>query len=115
MSLFLQIVSVSTAIAEVRNLAVRCADESVPLIEAFHRILSQDVRADGDIPGFTRSVVDGFAVRSADTTGSSETLPSMLTLQGRVAMGKSIHHLVKTGECIYVPTGGILLIGRAHV
>jgi len=108
MSLFLQIVSVSTAIEEVRNLAVRCGEESVPLIEAFHRIVAQEVRADGDIPGFTRSVVDGFAVRSADTTGSSDTIPSMLTLLGRVAMGDAGHHLIQPGVCIYVPTGGIL-------
>jgi molybdopterin molybdotransferase len=108
MSLFLQIVSVSTAIAEVRNLAVRCGKDSVPLIEAFHRILAQDIRADGDIPGFTRSVVDGFAVRSADTTGSSDSIPLMLTLSGRVAMGDSGHHRIQPGECIYVPTGGIL-------
>ena len=108
MSLFLQLVSVSTAIEEIRNLGVRCADEPVPLIEAFHRILAQDVHADGDIPGFTRSVVDGFAVRSGDTTGSSDAIPSMLIMRGRVAMGNSVHHLVKSGECIYVPTGGIL-------
>ncbi len=115
MSLFLQIVSVSTAIEEVRNLAVRCGEESVPLIEAFHRILAQEVRADGDIPGFTRSVVDGFAVRSADTTGSSDTIPSMLTLLGRVAMGDAGHHLIQPGACIYVPTGGILPEGADAV
>ncbi len=72
MSLFLQVVPVSKAIEEIRNLAVRCGDERVPLNEAFHRILAQDVRADVDIPGFTRSVVDGFAVRSADTTGAGD-------------------------------------------
>ncbi|MCK9591022.1 MAG: molybdopterin molybdotransferase MoeA [Methanoregula sp.] len=115
MSLFLQIVSVSKAIEEVRNLAVRCGEESVPLIDAFHRILAQEVRADGDIPGFTRSVVDGFAVRSADTTGSSDTIPSMLTLLGRVAMGDAGHHLIQPGACIYVPTGGILPEGADAV
>ena len=85
MSLFLQVVSVSEAIAEIRNVAVRCGDEPVPLIEALHRILAEDVHADVDIPGFTRSVVDGFAVRAADTTGSSDAIPSMFPLRGRVA------------------------------
>ena len=89
MSLFLQVVSVSKAIEEIRNLAVRCGDELIPLSEALHRILAEDVHADVDIPGFTRSVVDGYAVRSADTTGSSDTIPSIFPLRGRVAMGES--------------------------
>ncbi len=115
MSLFLQVVSVSHAIGEIRNLAVPCRTKSVPLLEAFHRILAQDVHADGDIPGFTRSVVDGFAVRSADTTGSSDAIPSMLNLKGRILMGVPVHHVLVPGECIYVPTGGILPEGADAV
>jgi molybdopterin molybdotransferase len=115
MSLFLQLVSVSEAVAEIRNLAIICGDESVPLPEAFHRILAHDVHADVDIPGFTRSVVDGFAVRSADTTGSGDAIPSMLTLRGRVAMGASVNHRIKSGDCIYVPTGGTLPEGADAV
>jgi len=115
MSLFLQVVSVSEAIAEVRNVAVRCGDEPVPLIEALHRILAEDVHADVDIPGFTRSVVDGFAVRSADTTGSSDAIPSMFPFSGRVTMGASAVTSLRSGECIYVPTGGILPEGADAV
>jgi molybdopterin molybdotransferase len=115
MSLFLQVVSVSAAVAEVRNLAVRCGDEPVPLIEALHRILAEDIRADGDIPGFTRSIVDGYAVRAADTTGSSDSIPSMFPLRGRVAMGASAGTSLRSGECIYVPTGGILPEGADAV
>jgi len=115
MSLFLQVVSVSKAIDEIRTLAVRCGDEPVPLVEALHRILADDVRADVDIPGFTRSVVDGYAVRSADTTGSSDTIPSMFPLRGRVAMGASAGTHLPSGECIYVPTGGILPEGADAV
>ena len=115
MSLFLQVVSVSKAIEEIRNLALRCSGEPIPLIEALHRILAEDVPADVDIPGFTRSVVDGYAVRSADTTGSSDTIPSILPLRGRVAMGASAGTHIQPGECIYVPTGGILPEGADAV
>jgi molybdopterin molybdotransferase len=115
MSLFLQVVSVSTAIEEIRNLAVRRGDETVNLVDALHRILAEDIRADGDIPGFTRSVVDGYAVRAADTTGSSDTIPSIFPLRGRVSMGVSAGTHIKSGECIYVPTGGILPEGADAV
>ena len=115
MSLFLQVVSVSKAIEEIRNLAIRCSGETIPLIEALHRILAEDVLADVDIPGFTRSVVDGYAVRSGDTTGSSDTIPSILPLRGSVAMGASVGDSLRSGECIYVPTGGILPEGADAV
>ena len=115
MSLFLKVVSVSKAIEVIRTLAVRCGDEPVPLVEALHRILAEDVRADVDIPGFTRSVVDGYAVRAADTTGSSDTIPSMFPLRGRVTMGASEGTALPQGECIYVPTGGILPEGADAV
>ena len=115
MNLFLQVVSVSKAIEEIRNLAVRCGNEPVPLIGALHRILSEDICADVDIPGFTRSVVDGYAVRASDTTGSSDTIPSMFPLRGRVAMGASAGAHLQSGECIYVPTGGILPEGADAV
>jgi molybdopterin molybdotransferase len=108
MSLFLQLVSVSKAVEAIRNIAVQCGDESVSPVEALHRILAQDVRADVDIPGFTRSVVDGFAVRAAETSGSSDAIPSIFTLRGRVAMGMLSDTPVGPGECAYVPTGGIL-------
>jgi molybdopterin molybdotransferase len=108
MSLFLQLVSVPKAIETVRDIAVRCRDETVSLGEALHRVLAQDIYTDIDIPGFTRSVVDGFAVRAAETTGSSDAIPSIFTFRGRIAMGSSSGILVQPGECIYVPTGGIL-------
>ena len=115
MSLFLQLVSVSTAVEEVGKIAVRCGDESVPLAGALQRVLAQDVHADVDIPGFTRSVVDGFAVRAADTTGSGDSIPSILAFRGKIEMGSPSGIPVKPGECIYVPTGGILPEGADAV
>jgi len=115
MSLFLQLVSVSKAVEEVRNIAVRCGDDPVPLADALHRILARDIFADVDIPGFTRSVVDGYAVRAAETVGSSDAIPSMFALKGRVAMGASAGMILQPGECIYVPTGGVLPAGADAV
>jgi len=115
MSLFLHVVPVSDAIAMVRRLAVRTEPEKVPVEDAFCRVLADDVRADVDIPGFTRSVVDGYAVRAADTTGAGDAIPSMLTSSGRIAMGATTDRRVGAGECTYVPTGGILPDGADAV
>jgi len=108
MSLFLNIVPVSEAITAIRRLAVKGAGEQVPLDDALHRVLAEDIRSDVDIPGFTRSIVDGYAVLAADTVGAGESIPAILTLKGRVAMGTGTDASLTTGECIYVPTGGSL-------
>lgn len=115
MSLFLNIVTVQEAVDTARRIAVPPVQDKVPVMDAFCRVLDEDVYADVDIPGFTRSVVDGYAVRAADTTGASDSIPSMLAMQGRVAMGEDSGQSVGRGKCIYVPTGGILPEGADAV
>ncbi len=115
MSLFLQLVPVSEAIATVRSIAVRAGPENVPVADAFRRVLAADVRSDVDIPGFTRSVVDGYAVRAADTTGAGDAIPAMLASKGRIAMGAAAENPIGAAECMYVPTGGILPDGADAV
>ena len=59
--------------------------------------------------------MDGFAVRAADTTGSGDSIPSILAFRGRIAMGSASAMSVNLGECIYVPTGGVLPQGADAV
>jgi molybdopterin molybdotransferase len=108
MSLFLSVVPVSRAIEVAKNLAVPPHTETVPLDEARERVLAADIASDIDIPGFTRSVMDGYAVRAADTAGAGDAAPAILSLKGRVLMGSATEHALAPGECIYIPTGGIL-------
>ena len=106
MSLFLTTVSVDEAVRTARNLARCLESEEVPLKTASGRILAADIASDIDIPGFNRSSVDGYAVRSRDTTGASESLPALFRLAGRVAMGAGEVRTLTTDSCLYVPTGG---------
>jgi len=115
MSLFLHLVPVSEAIATVRRIAVRVESENIPIAEAFRRVLAADIRADVNIPGFTRSVVDGYAVRAADTIGAGDAIPAMLASKGRIAMGETTKNPIGAAECMYIPTGGILPEGADAV
>ena len=108
MKLFLEVVPVEEAVATVRRIAPRTAAETVALEDAYGRVLARDITAGEDVPGFTRSVVDGYAVIAADTTGAGEAMPAMLENVGRVAMGSPEDRAVAPGQCMYVPTGGIL-------
>jgi molybdopterin molybdotransferase len=53
---------------------------AVPLDEALNRVLARDVIAQGDLPRFYRSAVDGYALRAEDTTGASQFNPVTFNL-----------------------------------
>jgi molybdopterin molybdotransferase len=112
MKKFLNVVQVADAVATVIRIAPATVTETVPVESAAGRILAAAVLADMDIPGFDRSVVDGYAVRSADTAGASDSIPALLRCTGRITMGRpKAGSIVGAGECRYIPTGGILPSG----
>lgn len=93
----------------------RTDTEVVSLAEAAGRILGCSRFADVDLPGFSRSVVDGYAVRAATTFGASESNPGYLVLKGRVEMGTSPSLTLDSGEAVHMPTGGMLPPGADAV
>ncbi|HOS83208.1 MAG TPA: molybdopterin molybdenumtransferase MoeA, partial [Methanolinea sp.] len=115
MSLFLKTVPVGEAIGIAARIARPLSPEDVPLEEAVGRVLARDVYPDLDIPGFDRSVVDGYAVVASDTTGAGESVPSFLTLLATVRMGEGAKSEVREGHCVYVPTGGAVPPGADAV
>lgn len=82
--------------------------ERRPLAKARGYVLSNDLLSPENVPGFTRSTVDGYAVRARDTYGSSETSPQFLQVVGEVHMGEEVKRPLAAGEAMYIPTGGML-------
>ena len=66
------------------------ATEAIPLEEADGRVLCRDIVAPRDVPHYDRSAMDGYAVRAADTFGSSRDagLFLRLTAEGRLGHGE---------------------------
>ena len=89
----------------------RPVSEEVPLEAACGRVLFGPVTAREFVPGFDRSTVDGYAVRSADTFGCSDAIPAILTLTGEIAMGGGAGSALPSGCCVAVPTGGAMPAG----
>jgi molybdenum cofactor synthesis domain-containing protein len=79
--------------------------EEVPLLEAHNRVLSQDVTSDLDIPPFSRSTVDGYAVKAEDTYGAEENTPAKLKVCGTVNVGEPPQISVAKGEAAEIVTG----------
>jgi molybdopterin molybdotransferase len=84
--------------------------EDVPLAEAVGRVTAEGVRAGEDVPGFDRSVMDGFAVRAENAVAGAR-----LRLVGSVRMGEPARVAVGPGECAAVPTGGMIPEGADAV
>jgi molybdopterin molybdotransferase len=82
---------------------------------ALRRVPARDVIATQALPGFARATVDGYAVRAADTYGSSEALPAYLDVVGAVAMGAPAAVEVTAGTAVAIPTGGALPVGADAV
>ncbi|HWR46173.1 MAG TPA: gephyrin-like molybdotransferase Glp [Pseudonocardiaceae bacterium] len=97
------------------NPTLRTPAQTVPLAQALGRVPACDVVAPAPLPGFARSTVDGYAVRAADTYGTSEGLPSYLDVIGAVRMGAQPDVTVAAGTAVEMPTGGVLPVGADAV
>ncbi|MFT8313100.1 MAG: molybdopterin molybdotransferase MoeA [Clostridium sp.] len=98
------------------NFKLNLNTELIDIKECNGRVLSRDIVSPLNIPGFKRSMVDGYAVKFRDLQGASESMPSMLDLKGEVKMGRMpVKSLEFPGECMYIPTGGMLPEGTDSV
>lgn len=81
--------------------------EIVALAASLGRVVAENMVPAIDVPPFDRSTMDGFAVRSADVAGASETTPVVLALTGEViACGVAPKVTVAAGSASVIATGG---------
>lgn len=115
MELF-QVVSVDEAKAIIdSSFGILCKSERVHIFGSAGKTCFQDIKSPCNIPQFCRSAVDGYAVNSKDVFGASESLPTILRCVGEVSMGNPPESGLVSGECMYVPTGGMLPQGADSV
>jgi molybdopterin molybdotransferase len=83
----------------------------LPLQEAFGCVLAHDVKAQLDLPPFTSSAMDGFAVRASDIGAASIDSPVSLRIAGRVRIGRPPEATVGGGEAVQIATGAPIPAG----
>ena len=89
--------------------------ETVKLDQSLSRVCGEDIIAKENLPPFSRSTVDGFAVKAKDSAGASASLPTYFEVIGEVEMGEKTNLKLKTGEAVEIPTGGMLPEGADAV
>lgn len=89
--------------------------EEIPILDAYHRVLAEDVIATLNIPPFNRSTVDGYAVKAQDTFGADENKPARLKIRGSVNAGEKPKIAVTRGTVAEIVTGAPLPKGADAV
>jgi molybdenum cofactor synthesis domain-containing protein len=79
--------------------------EKISLLEAYNRVLAENVASVLDIPPFNRSTVDGYAVKVEGTFGAEENHPIKLKICGVVNVGEQPKINVAKGEAAEIATG----------
>ena len=86
-------------------------EDSVPLTEAYHRVLARDLTARRTQPPEAMSAMDGYAVRAAD----AGKVGAQLTVIGEVAAGRPFAGRLSEGEAVRIFTGGVIPDGADAV
>lgn len=82
--------------------------ERVDLLDAFHRVLAEDILSDIDIPPFSKSTRDGFACRRADLGNELEVIET-------IAAGGVPQRILGPNECARIMTGAAIPQGADAV
>src|SRR5688572_30222962 len=108
-----ELLTVAEAIAIIDATAVPTPPraEVVSLHEADGRVLDDSLYADRDYPPFDKSLMDGFAVRSADAAAAG----AELRVVGEVPAGREVDRPLAPGEAVAVMTGAPLPPGADAV
>jgi molybdopterin molybdotransferase len=104
-------IEVAEAWERIRSHARPLPGEDVPLDEAAGRVLAADVLGRVDLPGFDRSSMDGWAVRSADFA----SLPVSVPVVGDVAAGSPGDASLQPGTAVRISTGAPMPAGADAV
>ena len=86
------------------------SNESIGLMQAAGRVLSADIQAVLNVPSYTNSAMDGYAIRYADVPTYEH-----LTVIGTALAGHPFTGIVQTGECVRIMTGAMLPAGADTV
>ena len=89
--------------------------ESVALLDSRDRVLAEEVRAVRDVPPFTNSAMDGYALRASDVAAANQQQPVELRLLGEVRAGAAPRLAVDRGSAIRIMTGAMLPEGADAV
>ncbi len=89
--------------------------ETVTLLEALDRVLTEEVVSDIDLPPFDNSSMDGYAVRADDVAGASRDRPVRLPVLADIPAGHPAAVELRAGTAARITTGAVMPPGADAV
>ena len=99
-------VSIEEAREIILNMIKPLGFENVSIIEAYNRVLYEDIVSNIMLPPLDDSAMDGYAVIADDTKGATKDNPIILNVIGEIQAGFSSRNVkVVNGTAIRIMTG----------
>jgi molybdopterin molybdotransferase len=105
------LISIDKAMSLLLESVTPLAAEMVPLSQACQRTLAGDVFAVVDLPAFSQSAVDGYALR----IHGSAPAGSHFTLSGEIRAGQVVNRVLQPQHAVRIFTGGKIPPGTTTV
>jgi len=109
------LISVSEALQRLVSSFSSVDIEEVSLLQAAGRILSAEIKSDINLPLFTNSSMDGFAVRAEDVEGAREDQSVILTVVEDIPAGRRPTRKLGINQTARIMTGAPLPEGANAV
>ncbi len=110
-----ELVPVADHLAGILAALTPLPSERVGVAGALGRALAADVASRTDLPGFTNSAMDGYAVRAADVAAAGPDSPVRLPVDGDIAAGDTRSRVLVPGRTMRIMTGAPLPEGADAV
>jgi molybdopterin molybdotransferase len=107
--------TVEATLAWIDRYAHRLRAEQVSICQAAGRVLARDVVSPVDVPGFARSMMDGFAVQAVATQGATAYCRLELAIVGESMPGRPFVGEVIRAQAVRIMTGAPLPLGADAV
>ncbi|MGH2522087.1 MAG: molybdopterin molybdotransferase MoeA, partial [Anaerolineales bacterium] len=100
-----QLLSVAEARTRILEHFQPLTPETIPITQAAGRVLAEDIAATQDLPPFTNSSMDGYAVRWREVAGASAEQPLALRVSGDIPAGAGVPAPLIEGTAMRIMTG----------
>ncbi|MFT4021945.1 MAG: molybdopterin molybdotransferase MoeA, partial [Acinetobacter sp.] len=105
------LISVDEAFKKIATSVQPLATEKRPIVDCLNRVLAQDVQAIVDLPIFSQSAVDGYALCCA----SEVEVGQQFRLIGEIRAGQVVDHELQQGQALRIFTGGKIPQGTTTI
>jgi molybdopterin molybdotransferase len=105
------LLSVSDALKIIVESLTPTSLETIPTSQALGRILAEEIHAAFDLPSFSNSSMDGFAVQAGEVANASPENPAILPVDANLSAGDGEPYILRSGQAARIMTGAPIPLG----